>query len=282
MGGLSPDQIAQWRHDGFLSPFPLLDAEELAACQEGVRRFETWLGGSINGVPELQWRTMPYLILPWAADLARDARILDVVEDLLGPDLLIYTSTFFIKEPHSPTIAAWHQDSTYYGLEPKEEATVWVALSEASEAAGCMEALSFRGQPRQLRHASRVVENSVNRASQVIVEPLGEGAPTAMPLAAGSFSVHHGLCPHRSGPNNASHRRIGLGLNYIPTHVRPAGSVRPAAMLVRGVDRYGHFELVEPAKAELDPEGLAAHERAVGLYRDLYIEEEARHALLPA
>jgi non-haem Fe2+, alpha-ketoglutarate-dependent halogenase len=283
MGGLSPDQIARWRHDGFLSPFPLLDAEELAACQEGVRRFETWLGGSINGVPGLQWRTMPYLILPWAADLARDARILDVVEDLLGPDLLIYTSTFFIKEPHSPTIAAWHQDSTYYGLEPKEEATVWVALSEASEAAGCMEALSFRGQPRQLRHASRVVENSVNRASQVIVGPLGEGAPTAMmPLAAGSFSVHHGLCPHRSGPNNTSHRRIGLGLNYIPTHVRPAGSVRPAAMLVRGIDRYGHFELVEPAKAELDPEGLAVHERAVGLYRDLYIEEEARHALLPA
>jgi non-haem Fe2+, alpha-ketoglutarate-dependent halogenase len=282
MAGLSPDQIARWRHDGFLSPFPLLDAEELAACQEGVRRFETWLGGSINGVPGLQWRTMPYLILPWAADLARDARILDVVEDLLGPDLLIYTSTFFIKEPYSPTIAAWHQDSTYYGLEPKEEATVWVALSEASEAAGCMEALSFRGQPRQLRHASRVVGNSVNRAGQVIVEPLGEGAPTGMPLAAGSFSVHHGLCPHRSGPNSASHRRIGLGLNYIPTHVRPAGSVRPAAMLVHGIDRYGHFELVDPAKAELDPEGLAVHKRAVGLYRDLYIEEEARHALLSA
>jgi non-haem Fe2+, alpha-ketoglutarate-dependent halogenase len=282
MGDLSPDQIARWRHDGFLSPFPLLDAEELAACQEGVRRFERWLGGPINGVPGLQWRTMPYLILPWAADLARDAGILDVVEDLLGPDLLIYTSTFFIKEPHSPTIAAWHQDSTYYGLEPKEEATVWVALSEASEAAGCMEALSFRGQPRQLRHASRVVENSVNRASQVIVEPLGEGAPTGMPLAAGSFSVHHGLCPHRSGPNSASHRRIGLGLNYIPTHVRPAGSVRPAAMLVRGIDRYGHFELVEPAKGELDPEGLAVHKRAVGLYRDLYVEEEARHALLSA
>lgn len=282
MGRLSPDQIARWRHDGFLSPFPLLDADELAACQEGVRRFETRLGGPINGVPGLQWRTMPYLILPWADDLARDARILDVVENLLGPDLLIYTSTFFIKEPHSPTIAAWHQDSTYYGLEPKEEATVWVALSEASEAAGCMEALSFRGQPRQLRHASRVVENSVNRASQMIVEPLDKGTPTAMPLAAGSFSVHHGLCPHRSGPNNAGHRRIGLGLNYIPTHVRPLGSVRPAAMLVRGVDRYGHFEIVEPAKAELDPEGLAVHERAVGLYRDLYMEEEARHALLPA
>jgi ectoine hydroxylase-related dioxygenase (phytanoyl-CoA dioxygenase family) len=230
----------------------------------------------------MKWRTMPYLVLPWAAKLACDPRILDVVEDLLGPDLLIYTSTFFIKEPHSPTIAAWHQDSTYYGLEPKEEITVWIALSEASEAAGCMEALSFNGAPRQLRHVSRVVKNSVNRASQVIVEPLDESRPVAMPLAAGSFSMHHGLCPHRSGPNNSNHRRIGLGLNYIPTHVRPVGAIRPAAMLVRGTDRYGHFERVEPAKAELDAEAVAVHERAVVLYRDLYIEEEARHARLSA
>jgi hypothetical protein len=282
MKALSESQVARWRRDGFLSPFPLLDAQELQACREVLERFERWLGGPVNGVPEMKWRTMPYLVLPWAAKLACDPRILDAVEDLLGPDLLIYTSTFFIKEPHSPTIAAWHQDSTYYGLEPKEEITVWIALSEASEAAGCMEALSFNGAPRQLRHVSRVVKNSVNRASQVIVEPLDESRPVAMPLAAGSFSMHHGLCPHRSGPNNADHRRIGLGLNYVPTHVRPAGSIRPAAMLVRGEDRYGHFELVEPAAVELAPEAVAVHDRAVALYRDLYIEEEARHARLSA
>ncbi len=282
MKALSEEQVAQWRRDGFLSPFPLLDAQELQACRERTTAVREWLGGPVNGVPEMKWRTMPYLVLPWAAKLARDPRILDVVEDLLGPDLLIYTSTFFIKEPHSPTIAAWHQDSTYYGLEPKEEITVWIALTEASEAAGCMEALSFGGAPRQLRHVSRVVKNSVNRASQVIVEPLDESRPVAMPLAAGSFSMHHGLCPHRSGPNDADHRRIGLGLNYIPTHVRPVGSVKPAAVLVRGADRYGHFQLVEPAKEELTPEAVGVHERAVGLYRDLYIEEEARHARLSA
>jgi hypothetical protein len=279
---LSEEQVTQWRRDGFLSPFALLNAEELQTCRDGLQRFEDWLGGRVNGVAEVKWRTMPYLILPWAAKLAHDPRILDAVEDLLGSDLLIYTSTFFIKEAHSPTIAAWHQDSTYYGLEPKEEVTVWVALSEANQAAGCMEALSFRGEPRQLRHVARVVENSVNRASQKIVEPLDDSRPVAMPLAAGSFSMHHGLCPHRSGPNSADHRRIGLGLNYVPTHARPAGSVKPAAMLVRGVDRYGHFERVEPPKAELDSKSVAAHDRAVALYRQSYEEEEARHARLSA
>lgn len=279
---LSEEQVGRWRRDGFLSPFPLLNAEELQTSRDGLQRFEEWLGGPVNSVAEMKWRTMPHLILPWAAKLAHDPRILDVVEDVLGPELLIYTSTFFIKEPLSPTIAAWHQDSTYYGLEPKEEVTVWIALTEASQAAGCMEALSFRGEPRQLRHAARVVENSVNRASQKIVEPLDDSCPVAMPLAAGWFSIHHGLCPHRSGPNSTDHRRIGLGLNYIPTHVRPAGSVKPAAMLVRGADRYGHFERVEPPKAELDSNGVAVHDRAVALYRQGYEEEEARHARLPA
>jgi len=280
MKALNEGQVTQWRQDGFLSPFPCLTVGELQTCRDGLRRFEAWLGGPVNAVPEMKWRTMSYLIMPWAAKVAHDPRILDAVEDLLGPDLLIYTSTFFIKEPHSPTIAAWHQDSTYYGLEPKEEVTVWIALTEANEAAGCMDALSFHGQPRQLRHASHVVEHSVNRASQMIVEPLDDANPTAMPLAAGSFSMHHGLCSHRSGPNSADHRRIGLGLNYIPTHVRPAGSVKPAAMLVRGTDHFRHFERVEPAKAELDSEGVAVHDRAVALYRDCYLEEEVRHALL--
>lgn len=278
MKALSEEQIAQWKCDGFLSPFPLLSENELEACNEGVARFEAWLGGPINGDAAHKWRSMPYLILPWAAKLARDPRILDYVEDLLGPDILIFTSTFFIKEPNSPTIAAWHQDSTYYGIEPKEEVCIWIALTEASEAAGCMEALSFGGVPRQLHHASRVVENSVNRASQVIVEEFDQTDPVPMPLPAGSFSIHHGLCPHRSGPNTANHRRIGFGLNYIPTYVRPSGTVRHAAMLVRGSDRFAHFEQVGPPTAELDAEAVATHDHAMALYRDAYLEEEAKHA----
>lgn len=278
MAALNQELVEQWRYDGFLSPFPLLDDDELQACQEGVRRFETWLGTSINAASDMKWRTMPHLLLPWVAQLARDARILDRVEALLGPDLLIFTSTFFIKEPHSPTIAAWHQDSTYYGLEPKEEVTVWVALTEANEAAGCMDALSFRGNPRQLSHVARTVKDSVNRAGQVITEPLDDASPVPMPLKPGWFSMHHGLCPHRSGPNRADHRRIGLGLNYIPAGVRPAGTVRQVALPVRGVDRLGHFERVAWPATELGPDEVASHARATGLYRDAYLEEEARHS----
>jgi len=282
MGGLSDAQVQRWRRDGFLSPFPLLDEAERQECLAGLKRYEDWLGGPVNGEKVLKHRTMPYLLMPWAAKLAFDARILDKVEPLLGPDILIYTSTFFVKEPNSPTIAAWHQDSTYYGLEPAEVVTVWIALTEANEAAGCMEALSFQGQPRQLRHRSRAVENSVNRGAQAIVEPLDDAGAAPMPLKPGEFSMHHGLCPHRSGPNRSSHRRIGLGLNYTPTSVRGKGDARPAAMLVRGEDRYGHFELVEPATAEFSAEAIESHDFATARYRDYYQEEEARHAALAA
>jgi non-heme Fe2+,alpha-ketoglutarate-dependent halogenase len=278
MQALSDSAVAAWKRDGFLSPFPLLDEIERQECLAGLARFEAWLGGPVNSVAEMQWRTMPYFTLPWAARLARDPRILDRVEALIGPDILIYTSTFFIKEAGSETIAAWHQDSTYYGLTPADEVTVWVALTEASEAAGCMEALPFDNEPRQMRHQSQIVENSVNRANQRIVEAFDESRAVPMPLKAGEFSMHHGLSPHRSGANRAGHRRIGLGLNYIPTSVRSTGTARPAAVLVRGEDRYGHFDLMQPATAELSPDGIRAHEKAVGIYRANYVEQEARHA----
>jgi len=278
MKALTEAQVAAWRRDGFLSRFPLLSDAERQICLDGLARFERWLGAPVNGSAELKWRTMPHLILPWAARLAGDPRVLDPVEDLLGPDILLYTSTFFIKEARSPTIAAWHQDSTYYGLAPAEVATVWIALTAADQVAGCMEVLSFRGQPRQMRHQAGVVEHSVNRASQAIVEPLDETGAVSMPLRPGEFSIHHGLCPHRSGPNNAGHRRIGLGLHYVPAHVRSIGSARPAATLVRGHAQHDGFELLPPAAAELDAAGVAAHERAVALYRANYVEQEARHA----
>jgi non-haem Fe2+, alpha-ketoglutarate-dependent halogenase len=279
MPHLTNDQIARWKYDGFMSPFPLLDEAGLAEARAGVARLEDWIGGPINGHEQLKWRTMPHLLMPWAARLSCNPGVLDPVRDLLGPDLLLFTGTFFIKEPNSPTIAAWHQDSTYYGLTPKEVITVWIALSDASEATGCMEAVSFKGQPRQLKHKSRVVANSVNRAAQVIVDPFDDADPRPMALAAGQFSMHHGLVPHRSGPNTSPHRRVGLAFHYTATSTRPAGRIRQAAMLVRGDDRHRHFEEVPPPTSEFSPEAIAIHARAVGLYREAYLEAEAAHDL---
>ena len=273
---LSQQQVEQYRYDGYLFPFPALSAAELAECNAGLARYERWLGTPVNQA-DRRWRSAAYVVLPWLDRLVRHPRILDAVEDLIGPDILVYTATFFIKEAQSPTFAAWHQDATYFGLAPHEHVTAWVALSEASAEAGCMEVASSEGRPRQLHHAALGLAHSINGGGQAIVEAFDETRTTMMALDAGSFSLHHTLCCHRSAPNRAPHRRVGIGISYIPAHCRLTGTVRMCARLVRGHDSGGNFDLIPPPEGELHPAALERHERVYRLYRDNYYEQIAAH-----
>jgi len=277
MKALTQEQFEAYRYNGFVFPVPALTPPEVATCLAGLQRLEAELGCAVADA-DIKWRSHAYAHSPWFNDLIRHPRILDAVEDVIGPDILVWTSTFFIKEPHSSTFAAWHQDGAYFGLQPKEQVCAWVALTDASREAGCMEQLSSRGDPRVRHHAALGMANSINRAGQTIMEPFDDSAPVAMALRAGEFSLHHELAVHRSAPNNASHRRVGIGLNYIPTHVRVDGPVRLMAMLVRGEDRYGHFDLIDPPNAERDAAALEVHRQVSERYRENYRHQVARHA----
>ncbi|MPZ44359.1 MAG: phytanoyl-CoA dioxygenase family protein [Betaproteobacteria bacterium] len=276
MKTLTLEQVQSYRHDGFLYPIPALGADEAARCLADLERAEAFLGSPLPKA-EMKWRGAAYTYLPWVNELVRHPRILDVVEEVIGPDILVFWSTFFIKEPGSATFAAWHQDATYFGLEPYEHVTAWVALSDASREAGCMEVLSSQGAPRQRHHAAARLANSINGAGQLIVEPLDETKAVAMTLRAGELSLHHTLCPHRSAPNRASHRRVGLGISYVPAHVRPVGSHRMPALLVRGSNAPGHFDPLPSPAAEFSADGIALHERTYKRYRENYYEQEKRH-----
>jgi non-haem Fe2+, alpha-ketoglutarate-dependent halogenase len=276
MKALTQQQVDFFRHNGFLFPIPALSPAEIETCLDGLRRLEAELGCAVADA-DPKWRSHGHMHAPWFNDLIRHPRILDAIEDVIGPNILVWTSTFFIKEPHAPTYAAWHQDGGYFGLEPQESVCAWVALTDATREAGCMEQLSFAGRPQLYQHAPLGLANSINRAGQTIIGDFDPSNPTAMELPAGSFSLHHELAVHRSAPNNASHRRIGIGLNYIPTHVRLDSPVRCRAMLVRGEDRYGHFDLIEPAGGERDATALAQHQDVSDRYRENYRMQVERH-----
>ena len=167
MKTLTEEQVASFRHNGFLFPIPALTPDEVATCLAGLHRLEADLGCPVAEA-DVKWRSHAYAHSPWFNDLIRHPRILDAIEDVIGPNILVWTSTFFIKEPNSPTFAAWHQDGTYFGLEPHEQVCAWVALTDATAEAGCMEMLSSGGAPRQLHHAALGLAHSINRAGQTI------------------------------------------------------------------------------------------------------------------
>src|SRR6202041_1774239 len=238
---LSKQQIEAYRRDGYSFPHQALSDAELAECGGGRARYEAWLGQPVNH-GDWRWRSAAYAFLPWLDNLVRHPRILDAVEDLIGPDILVFTTTFFIKDAHSPTFAAWHQDATYFGITPYEHVTAWVALSDATEAAGCMEGDPARGAGKQMHHAALGLKDSINGGGQAIVDEFDQQGTVMMAVPAGSFSLHPTLCPPRSAPNRSAHRRVGIGISYIPAQCRITSDVRMLVPLVRGANTGGNFD----------------------------------------
>jgi non-heme Fe2+,alpha-ketoglutarate-dependent halogenase len=273
---LTAEQIESYRRDGFLHAQPALTPQETMHYRSALQAYELELGAPLTALEPMRARKT-HVLLPWVAELVRHRAIVDVVEDLIGPDILIFNATFFMKEAHTGDITDWHQDSTYFGLDPHDHVTAWIALSDASAHSGCMEFIPSSNNWGQLHHAAKVVANSINLGSQSVVENFDTSITSAAPLRAGQFSCHNTRTLHRSGPNNADDRRIGLGISYIPATVRHTGTPRMPATLVRGQDRCGHFDL-EPDPRQLTPsEAQAAHEQSYRGYRAGYSEQMQRH-----
>ena len=271
---LSSAQVERYARDGFLSPNVALTREEAAHYRAKLSVFEQAIGGPLTADETSRHRSRTHVLLTWVNALARHPAILDAVEGLIGPNILVFTSTWFIKEPESAAIAAWHQDATYFGLRPHLHVTAWVALSDATAESGCMEFLPGSHERGQLPHQSGVVTHSVNRARQAVDGAVDDTDAVHAPLRAGEFSLHHTLCLHRSQPNRSRERRIGLGISYIPTHVRHQSVTHKApAMLVRGVDTLGHFDLEPAPSGDLDDAARAAFARSYEGYRAAYAEQ---------
>jgi non-haem Fe2+, alpha-ketoglutarate-dependent halogenase len=190
-------------------------------------------------------------------------KIVDAVEDLIGPDILCWTTNFFIKEASSPGFISWHQDSTYWGLEPHDVVTAWIAFTKSDHVSGCMKVIPRTHKEDQLPHVDTFhKDNLLSRGQEIAVE-VNEAHAVPCLLEPGEMSLHHIKLVHGSEPNRSNDRRIGFAIRYIPTYIRQV-KVRDSATLVRGVDRYGHFEHEPRPQHDLDKAALAAHADAVG------------------
>ena len=256
---LTEEAVARYRRDGYHFPIEVLSEAETRALRGKLEAYERSSGGPIAG----DMRHKPHLYLTFLSDLIHHPRILDAVEDVLGPNLLCWSTSFFIKEASDAGFVSWHQDATYWGLSSPDVMTVWVAFTPANLLNGCMMFMpgSHEG---QLEHVDTFDKNNLLSRGQEIAVKVDESKGVAVELEPGQASLHHVLLAHGSAPNKSADRRIGFAIRYIPTHVKQAVGARDSATLVRGVDTFHHFEHEPRPTADCTPEALAAHSAIVG------------------
>ncbi len=260
---LTDAQVEHFDRDGFLFPITAMSAEEAGRYRSRLETLERDYGARDLGVPVSHYLLggSAHVVLPLAAEICAHPAILDAVEGILGPDLLVWGTSFFIKEPGDGKVVTWHQDLTYWGLgETSHQVTAWLALSDATPASGCMRFVAGSHKNALVPHKDTFADDNLLSRGQEIAVEVDEAQATDIVLAPGQFSLHHGLMFHSSRANRAADRRIGLAIRYVNPHVRQHEGEHDYALLVRGNDWAEHFIHIDAAPDAFAAETLALHD----------------------
>jgi non-heme Fe2+,alpha-ketoglutarate-dependent halogenase len=268
---LSAAQLAFWREQGYHPGSRVLPPEEAAAALAAVDGWSARTGRSPKTL-----RGKAHLLLKALSDLVHHPAVLDVIEDVIGPDILCLESGFFWKEARDPGWVSWHQDNTYLKLDPPVSVANWLALTDSHVDNGALRVIPgthrlgtlpvklFKDADNMLKISREVDPASVGKtidfASEVSIE-----------LEPGEMSLHSNGIVHGSQANNSDRRRIGWACIYAPPHVKRLAEGPSLATLCRGEDRYGHFEHEPEPREDFDPLAVAAYDKAMsgamGIYK---------------
>lgn len=251
---LPGDAVAAYRSDGIVAPFAVLPEATRRAALDTIAAIDTQPAEIRRGL--LLHKT--HLVSATLADICRMPAILDRVQSLIGANILVWGANFFLKEPHSTAYVSWHQDATYWGLEPADIVTAWVALTPSTRESGCLRVVPGSHLWPIVEHVETFAKGNLLSRGQEIAISVDPETVRDIPLAPGEMSLHHVKIAHNSEPNQADHRRIGFAIRYVAAHVKPAAS--DFAMPVRGVDTWGYFTPEAGGAGELLPADLARHQ----------------------
>lgn len=254
---LSAEQRERFLRDGFLFPVRALEAREAADYLARLEAIESKGAGRLSPL----YNAKPHLLIPWLWDLVRDPRILDCVEDMLGPDILCWGTSFISKSAADARYVAWHQDATYWGLEVPEAVTAWVALTPSLPDNGCVRAIP-RSHLGAFPHTDSGDRANLLGRGEKMVADVDESEAVDFVLSPGEMSLHHCLAVHGSARNISSVRRVGFAIRYISSRNGQKGKARNTATLVRGRN-LGRFELEIGPERDFDPAAVARHPEIV-------------------
>jgi non-heme Fe2+,alpha-ketoglutarate-dependent halogenase len=209
------------------------------------------------------------VVLPFVDEIMRLPSLLEPVKAILGDDLLVMGANLFIKEPATPAFVSWHQDLTYWGYDDASEVTAWVALTEATPANGCMRFIPGSHRYEIVGHRDTFDESNMLSRGQEISVDVNESEAVDAALRPGEMSLHHGHLFHASNPNTSADRRIGLVLRYVTPSMKQVSGQATFAHLVAGEDRFGNFELLQPASDVMADRDVDNARRAIKLQEQI-------------
>ena len=248
---LSPNQLKQYKDEGFVSPINIFSKEKAKKIRNEIELIEKDLPEEL----EKSGRYNAHLISPLLDEVTHYPKILDAVQSLIGEDILVCGTTLFIKNPNEKGFVSYHQDAKYIGLEPHNWVTAWVAITDSNEHNGCMRMWSGSHKDNLKQHNQKFNEgNLLTRGQTVMNVPIKETTPLI--LAAGQMSLHHPTTVHGADLNKSNDRRIGFVIqSYIGTNVKQVLG-KNSVQLARGEDKFNFHEMIGRTKSLMDESDL--------------------------
>ena len=235
--------MGRYERDGVLFPIRVLSAAEVteyrgalesvaASCGNGYRRRFDNL----------------HLFFPWAYRLATNEALLNAVESILGPDLVVDGTLVFYKPPHDSSYASWHQDSVYSGWHLTPSVSAWIALTRSEPSNGCMRVVPGSHQQGLLEHDNVLDDpNLLNRRGERLRIDVDEAQAVDVTLAPGEMSLHHTNIVHGSNANGSVEPRIGFIVRFVTSQTTNRDR---QVMRVRGDADCSHLRLASPPLEE--------------------------------
>ncbi len=234
---LTVEQVARYNRDGYLAPVRIFSDSEIASIRS---YFDALLSRVMQAGGDSYSISSAHLKYGPVYDILTEPRIVDVVADLLGENVVAWGSHFFCKMPRDGKAVAWHQDASYWPLSPSKAVTVWLAIDDADIENACVKFVA--GSQRSGHLTYRPSDPSEhNVLNQSIDNPEQYGSIVFDVLKAGEVSLHSDLLLHGSEANDSDRRRCGLTLRYCSADVRADLGWNEKGVIVRGADMSGHW-----------------------------------------
>ena len=245
---LTENQVNEFDRNGFLFPVEAYTPDEAAGLHGKFAAMEEHLGHE----PQKKFRVKAHLPFPWLCDVVRNEKLLDAIEDILGPNILCWGASFFTKKANDPRFVSWHTDSFYYGLKPAETVTAWLAFNDATVESGCVQYIPGTHKGPPAAHEIRMHQDNLVQQGQTVID-VAENKAVFAEINAGQVVLHHESVVHGSGPNNANHPRVGFSIHYVAPHVKETRFDGATAMLVRGDNISDNWDIDPEPRYDYDP-----------------------------